>query len=78
MRFQLKDYGWFIKDRLLPAGTIIDYRADDDFSRLARSTNAAPPLNAVCLDTEAFTAMQKSYPHHHHLLHRALSGVQRS
>jgi len=61
MRFQLRDHGWPISDKLIPVGTIIDASAKDDWSVLARGLK--PPVNAVPLDAEAYQAMLKLYPH---------------
>lgn len=67
MRFQLTMHGWPIGDRLIPVGTIIDSRDNDDWSVLARGR--MPPLNSMALDQEAYEVMSTHYrQHQHHLI----------
>jgi hypothetical protein len=64
MRFQITGQGWPLDGGawLCPAGTILDWDKPDHWTnRIARGVI---PLNATCLDTEAWQAQQKAYPEH--------------
>jgi hypothetical protein len=50
---------WPVRDRLIPASTIIDTAGTDDWSRLARGL--VPPLNAVPLTQDCWDAMRQHY-----------------
>jgi len=76
MRFQLKNHGWPIGDKLVPTGTILDLgNPASDWDRLARD-HMPPPLNAVALDQEAFDVMWRAYPGQRHLLHQAIQPTE--
>jgi hypothetical protein len=62
MKYQLNG-AWPIGQYLIPATTIIDTSAGDDWSRLARGR--VPPLNATPLDDEAHKAMLNHYQENH-------------
>jgi hypothetical protein len=66
MRFRIAGQGWRLGDVLVPADTIIDASADDQWSKRARGL--PPPLGAVPLDQEAYEAQLAAYPEHRHLL----------
>jgi hypothetical protein len=51
---------------LAPNGTIIDSAGTDMWSIWAQGL--IPPYDAAALDAGAFELMQRSYPHHHHLM----------
>jgi hypothetical protein len=51
---------------LAPPGTIIDFSSGDHFAQHA--TRAVIPINATCLDEEAWAAQLAAYPGHRHLL----------
>jgi hypothetical protein len=55
MKFQLREQGWCIGSRLIPAGTIINTNSNDDLANLCRGQ--IPPLNAIALDQEASDVM---------------------
>jgi hypothetical protein len=61
MKFQITGAGWPVGQYLIPASTIIDSNADDDWSRHARDQKV-PPINSTPLDLEAYDAMVKHYP----------------
>jgi hypothetical protein len=66
MKYQLANHGWPIGDKVIPVGTIIDDRAEDDWSRLARGRTL--PMNAVPLDQEAADALIRAYPYDQHVI----------
>jgi hypothetical protein len=79
MRYAIGAGGWPVGQYLIPAGTLIDTSATDDWSRLAASINSrgdpwdrvighTPPMNAVALDQAAWNAMASAYPGYRHLL----------
>ena len=65
MRFRVMQ-GWQLADVLVPANTIVDGAANDQWSERARGL--PPPLDAVPLDREALEAQVAAYPEHRHLL----------
>jgi hypothetical protein len=65
MRFRLME-GWQLGDALVPADTVIDLAKHDRWSKLAKGK--VIPLNATCLDDEAWQAQLAAYPDHRHLL----------
>jgi hypothetical protein len=50
----------------VPSGTIIDFAKRDHWSKLAKGK--VIPLNATCLDEEAWQAQLQAYPDQKHLL----------
>lgn len=68
MRFQITGQGWPLQGgaALAPAGTVIDWSANDHFSVYARGLTI--PINATALDDEAWQAQLAAYPDHRHLL----------
>jgi hypothetical protein len=62
MKFQVNGQGWPVGQSLVPAGTVIDHSASDDWSRVARAY-VLPP-NASPLDDEAYQAMKTNYSPH--------------
>ena len=67
MLFKLVRHGWFIGDKLIPEGQVIDTSASDDWARLA-SGHMPPPLNAQALDQATYNSMVAAYPNHRHLI----------
>jgi hypothetical protein len=76
MRFQIAEAGWPVGQFLIPAGTVIDTEADDDWSRLVRERGL--PLNARPMDNEAYEFMVRAYPNHKELIVRAQTFEMRS
>ena len=68
MRYQITQHGFPVGDKLIPVGTVIDSKANDDWSRLAKGR--APPINALALDQEAWDAIQAAHPYQQHLIPR--------
>jgi len=60
MKYQLRDHGWPIGQFCIPAGTVIDTDASDQWSTLAKGW--PPPLNAQPLDQLTYDRMKKTYP----------------
>jgi hypothetical protein len=59
MRFRIEREGWVVGQYLIPAGTVIDDRVNDQWTQIAKGH--VPPLNAVALDQEAFDLMKRAY-----------------
>ena len=67
MKFRITGAGWRLGDTFVPANTIIDARAKDRWSRLARGKPV--PLTATPLDQEAWEEQVRLYSADHgHLL----------
>jgi hypothetical protein len=66
MRYQITGAGWPIGQWLVPTGSTIDASATDHWSSTARGLTI--PVNATCLDDEAWQAQLAAYPDHLHLL----------
>jgi hypothetical protein len=68
MRFQINGQGWPLQGgaALAPAGTVIDWSANDHWSLYARGLTI--PMNATPLDDEARQAQLAAYPNHKYLL----------
>jgi hypothetical protein len=63
MKYQLLG-AWPVQEFCIPAGTIIDTTATDQWSMLVK--HLRPPLNAMPLDKYTFEWMQKLYPGEKH------------
>jgi hypothetical protein len=66
MRFQITGAGWPVGQYLIPSGSVIDSTSDDHWSLFARGLTL--PINATCLDDEAWQAQLAAYPQHLYLL----------
>jgi hypothetical protein len=66
MKFRIAQSGWRLGGALVPANTIIDARAKDRWSQLAKGKPV--PIDAVPLDQEAWETQLRLYPDHKHLL----------
>jgi hypothetical protein len=61
MKFQILG-AWPIGDRVIDAGTILDFENElDHWSMLAKSTGFLP-VNCVCLDADAWAYANSLYP----------------
>jgi hypothetical protein len=64
MRFRIEGPGWPVGGVLIAAGTVFDF-ANPEQKELAQGLI---PINAVCLDEEAWHQQVRLYPEHKHLL----------
>ena len=60
MKYQILSGGFPVGQHLIPAGTIIDTDANDQWSSLAKGR--PPPLNVMALDKVTWLWLQKLYP----------------
>ena len=66
MKFRIEPPGWPLAggNRFVPSGTVFDF-AIPEHKELAQGLI---PINATCLDQEAWEAQLAAYPDHRHLL----------
>ena len=64
MKYQILGGGFPVGQHLIPAGTIIDTDANDQWSNLAKGR--PPPLTAMPLDRLTWEWMQKLHPGEKH------------
>jgi hypothetical protein len=65
MKFKISGAGWRIGNKLIPAGTVLDFAKPDKWTALAAGKI---PFAAVPLDREALEAQVAAYPDAKHLL----------
>jgi hypothetical protein len=70
MKFQITGAGWRIGNKLIPAGTVLDFAKPDKWTALAKGK---VPFDAKPLDAQAWAAQVEAFPDQKHLLGGAWS-----